>query len=80
MPMKQCKLVHIHDGNSSEVCNGDRLFVETYPRVEKMLEEWVNEGWKVKSMIPQYMPGVQGTKGAYSFYLDGMIVYLEKEA
>ena len=45
-----------------------------------MLEEWVNEGWEVKSMIPQYTPGVQGTKGAYNFYLGGMIVYLEKEA
>ena len=76
--MKKCKLIHINDGNPREIRNCDRLFMEDIPRVEDLLDHWLNKGWVVKQMMPLYEPN-QLEQGAIGFYLSGINVYLEKE-
>ena len=76
--MKKCKLIHINDGNPREIRNCDRLFMEDIPRVEDLLDHWINKGWVVKQMMPLYEPN-QLEQGAIGFYLSGINVYLEKE-
>ena len=69
--MKKCKLIHINDGNPREIRNCDRLFMEDIPRVEDLLDHWLNKGWVVKQMMPLYEPN-QLEQGAIGFYLSGI--------
>lgn len=76
--MKECKIVHINDGNPIVVENGGRFFVEEYPGAEKYIESYLEEGYEVKQMIPTVMPNIQ-KEGSYSFFVSGFTFYLERE-
>lgn len=76
--MKKCKLVHIHDGNEKDLKNGNRLYVGEYNMAEEEIEYYLNQGYEVKSITPTYAPSVQ-EEGNLTFYLGGVVVYLEKE-
>ena len=76
--MKKVKILHINDGNSEVVTNGDRMFIETFPKAQNEIEKYLNEGWEVKQMIPEVSPAIN-KEGAYTFYESGFTVYMEKE-
>ncbi len=73
--MKRCRIIHINDGNPETINNGDWMFVESYTRAERILEEYINDGYEVKQMIPDITPADAG-----GFYKTGFTVYLEKES
>lgn len=64
------KLVSINDGESVTVTNGNRMCVETYPRAEKMIEEFLNAGYELHSRVFRVTPAIQ-QEGSYSFYRNG---------
>lgn len=76
--MKKCKLIQINDGNENELKNGNRLYIAEYNKAEEEIEHYLNQGYEVKSIAPTYTPTTQ-EKGNFTFYLGGVIVYLEKE-
>jgi len=76
--MKKAKILHINDGCSEVVTNGDRMFIETFPKAQNEIEKYLNEGWEVKQMITEVSPAVN-QEGTYSFYKSGFTVYMEKE-
>ncbi len=76
--MKVCKLVHINDGNEVEVRNGGRLFVETYPNTEIIINMYLEKGFTVKQIMPDVTPNIN-SPGSYSFFKGGVVVYFEKE-
>ena len=76
--MKKCKIIHINDGNTVELANGDYFYAEEYEKAEAFLEPYLEEGYEVKHMIPEVMPAMQ-EEGGYAFYHSGFTVYLEKE-
>lgn len=76
--MKKCKIIHINDGTSKVTTNGDRHFAEEYPWAEELIEGYINRGYEVKQMIPNYTPNVQKL-GEYPFFIGGFTVYMEKE-
>lgn len=47
------KILHINDDNSEVVTNGERMFIETFPKAQNEIEKYLNEGWEVKQMIPE---------------------------
>ncbi len=77
--MKKVIILHINDGNSEVATNGNRMFVETFPKAQSEIEKYLNEGWEVKQMIPEVTPSVN-KEGAYSFYKSGFTIYMEKES
>lgn len=76
--MKQCKIIHINDGNPQELYNENRYYYECYPRMEATLESYLNEGYEVRQVMPHVTPAIQGD-GIYSFYQTGYSFYLERE-
>lgn len=76
--MRKCKILHINDGTAKVITNGDRHFVEEHPWAEDLIEGYLNQGYEVKQMIPNYTPNVQ-KNGEYSFFIGGFTVYMEKE-
>lgn len=76
--MKQVKILHINDGNTEVVTNGDRMFIETFPRAQSEIEKYLNEGWEVKQMIPEVTPSVN-KEGTCTFYKSGFTIYMEKD-
>lgn len=76
--MKECKILHVHDGTYQELENGGRHLLERYPWAEEVINQHLAQGYEVKQMIPQFSPAIQ-EPGVYSFYKSGFIVYLERE-
>lgn len=76
--MKKCKLIQINDGNERKLKNGNRLYVSEYSKAEEEIERYLNQGYEVKSITPTYNPSTQ-EEGNLTFYLGGVVVYLEKE-
>lgn len=76
--MRECKIVHINDGRPETVSNGNFYFEETYPRAEESLNEYLSQGYEIRSMVPLISPGEPGGKG-YAFYRSGFVFYLERE-
>ena len=76
--MMQCKILHINDGTSTVLTNGDRHFMEEYSWAESVIEKYLNEGYVVKHIIPEIEPGTI-KEGSLTFYKGGFTVYLEKE-
>ena len=77
--MKKCRIVHINDGNHNELINSGRFFAEHNPKAEEKINQLLALGYEVKHIVSQYSPSIQGTEGAYTFYISGCIFYLEKE-
>ncbi|MCD7884323.1 MAG: hypothetical protein LUI87_11575 [Lachnospiraceae bacterium] len=75
---KFVKIVTINDGNPAEVHNGDRLYTETYPRAERVIEAFLAHGWTLANMLKNINPSVQ-KEGAYSFYIGGWNLVFIKE-
>lgn len=75
--MKQCRIVHINDGRPETNSNGNFYFSETYPRAERELEQYLNQGYQVKSMVHHVCPG--DPAGGYAFFDAGFTFYLERE-
>ena len=75
--MKECKIIHINDGNPIEVSNGNRFFQECFPQTEEVINDYLNQGFEVKQIIPQYSPAIQ-EEGNFSFYKSGILIYLER--
>ncbi|MCD7956216.1 MAG: hypothetical protein LUG93_10810 [Lachnospiraceae bacterium] len=75
---KFVKIVTINDGNPAEVHNGDRLYTETYPRAERIIEAFLAHGWTLANMLKNFNPSVQ-KEGAYSFYIGGWDLVFIKE-
>lgn len=76
--MKKCILVHVNDGEPEILRNDDRMFIEHFMRAEKVIEDYISQGYEVKQIIPDYEPSVQET-GNFTFYKSGMIIYFEKD-
>lgn len=76
--MRECKILHIHDGGSETLENGNYHLLERYPWAEETINELLAQGYEVKHMIPQFTPAQQG-EGNYTFYRSGFVVYLERE-
>lgn len=76
--MKVCKLVHINDGNEVEIRNSGRLWVETYPTTEEIINLYIEKGFTVKQIMPDVTPA-QNISGNLTFYKGGVLVYFEKE-
>lgn len=76
--MKECKIIHIHDGNPVEISNGNRFFQEDFPQTEQVINDYLNQGFEVKQILPQYTPAIQ-EEGNLSFYKSGVLIYLERE-
>lgn len=76
--MKECKIIHINDGNSETIRNEGFLFVEEMSYTEKIIGEYLNAGYEVKHIVPEISPAKQ-SEGLFTFYKDGITVYLERE-
>lgn len=71
------KLINVHDGNACEKQNGERLYIETYPRAEKIISAFLTNGWKLASQTPRYNPSIL-QDGNFAFYLGGWDFLFEK--
>ncbi len=71
------KLINIHDGNEDVKQNGERLYIATYPRAEKIISAFLTNGWKLTDRTQLYNPAIQ-KNGSYSFYLGGWDFLFEK--
>lgn len=76
--MKKCKIIHINDGSPETLTNGDRHFAEEFTWAENLINEYLEDGYTVKQMIPTVMPNILEA-GNFSFYASGFTVYLEKD-
>lgn len=76
--MKECRIIHINDGNRKVIRNKDCLFVEELTCTEAIIGEYLNAGYEVKQIIPEIMPAKQ-FEGMFTFYKDGVTVYFERE-
>ena len=75
--MKVCKVIHINDGDAKELTNGNFLFAEEYTKMSDILNEYLADGWEVKSMAPEFMHGRHDSGPL--FYCCGFTFYLERE-
>lgn len=75
---KIVKIVHVNDGDSKEMYNENFMFVETYPRSEKIIEAFLNNDWTLMNRTQVLSPAIQKA-GSYSFYKDGWELLFEKE-
>ena len=75
---KIVKLVNIHDGNSKEFFNGNRMYVESFPRAEMIISAFLSQGWKLENRTQRYTPAMQ-QEGCFSFYLGGWDLLFVKE-
>ena len=76
--MRECKIIHINDGNEAEMTNGNRFYAESFPRAEEMIGDYLRQGYQVVHMVPDFTPSVQ-EEGCFSFYKTGWSFYLERE-
>ena len=76
--MKECKMIHINDGSSSTLENGNFHFVEEFDWTAMYLNRLLSEGWEVRHMVPEVSPAIQGDN-SYYFYKGGFTFYLERE-
>lgn len=72
------KLVSINDGENNEINNGNRLYIVNYPRTEKVIAAFLNDGWNLHSKEFRVVPSIQ-REGAYAFYLGGWDMLFVKE-
>lgn len=75
--MKECKIIHINDGNPQEITNGNFLFVEEYLCASESVNQYLEDGWEVRTMIPEFTPNMRDRSPA--FFCGGFTVYLERE-
>ncbi len=78
MKMKKCKIITVHDGQPETIHNGNFLYVCEFNKAEEVIDDYLDQGYEVKSIVPEYNPAIQ-EDGVYSFYKGGFSVYLEKE-
>lgn len=76
--MKKCKIIHINDGTAVTITNGERHFAVEFPWAESVIDEYLNDGYEVKQMIPEISPAVVN-EDPLTFYKSGFTIYLEKE-
>ena len=76
--MKAYKIIHMNEGHSRVLANGNWHFAEDFPWTEKMLNLHLQRGYTIKQMITSLSPGEPEGEG-YSFYKDGFIFLLEHD-
>lgn len=76
--MKECKIIHIHDGKAKVIQNENFLMVEEFQEAEKLLNSYLAQGYEVKHIVSNVSPNIL-KKDNWSFYKDGFTFYLEKE-
>lgn len=76
--MKSCKIIHINDGNPVTMENGNFFLLEEFPKMSEKLNEYLNDGWEVKHIIPDFDPAPIENGNGIAFYKTGFCVYLEK--
>jgi hypothetical protein len=54
------------------------MFVESYPDAANIINDYLEQGYEVKQIIPEFCPAIQ-EEGVFTFYKDGFTVYFEKE-
>lgn len=74
--MKVCKVLHINDGRPNTITNGNYLFAEEYTRAADILNQYLAEGWEVRSMVPEFSPAER--ESGLAFYCGGFTFYLER--
>ena len=75
--VEECKILHINDGSARTLENGNFHYMEEYEWAEKVLNEYLAEGYEIKQMIPCLTPA--RLDGGVAFYDTGFTVYLELE-
>lgn len=75
--MKVCKILHINDGQPKVITNGNFLFAEEYVRASDILNQYLADGWELRTMIPEFTPGAR--EDGPAFYCGGFTVYLEHD-
>ena len=73
--MKECRILHIRDENRRTLTDGNRHYAADFPWAEKMLEEYLNAGYRITQMIPAPAP-TDGT----AFCTGGFTVLLVRES
>lgn len=74
--MKECKIIHINDGNPQQIKNANYLFVEEYLCASEIVNQYLEKGWEVRNMIPEFTPNMRDSSPA--FFCGGFTVYLER--
>jgi hypothetical protein len=72
------KLISINDGDIHDHHNGDWLHVQSYPRAEKIVSTFFDEGWFLVNRTPRYYPAPQQA-GEFSFYIGGWDFLFSKD-
>lgn len=75
---KLVKLISVNDGNCKVEQNGERLYIETYPRTEKIIAAFLSEGWTLMNRERIINPAQQKPR-AYTFYLGGCDLLFVKD-
>lgn len=75
--MKVCKVLHINDGDPALITNGNFLLAEEYTRASDILNQYLADGWEVRSMVPEFSPAA--SKNGPAFYSAGFTFYLERD-
>ena len=76
--MKEVKVIHINDGTSEVLTNGNRHYAEDNVWAGKMLSMYLNAGYEISQIIPDFTPGEPGG-GGYAFYKTGFTVFLVRD-
>ena len=76
--MKDCKIIHIHDGKGKNIKTEKFFSVEELEESEKILNNYLAQGYEVKHIISNVSPNIL-KEGNWTFFKDGFTVYLEKE-
>lgn len=72
--MYEFKLIHVNDGDEKELTNGDWLYAAELVKAENFLAPYIEEGFRIRQMIPSVVPDGKG-----GIYNDGFIVCLERD-
>ena len=75
--MKECKIIHINDGDAKELTNGNWHMAEEYVWTSEMLNLYLNAGYTITHVVPEFSPG---RPGDLPFYKDGFAIFLERES
>lgn len=76
---KFVKVINVNDGKRKIVQNGDWIYIDEYPVMEKIIETFLNHDWSLLSITPTYSPAIQ-QEGVYNFYMHGSLLCFEKTA
>lgn len=76
--MKEAKVIHINDGTSVELTNGNRHFAEEQSWAGNMLTMYLNAGYDIIGIIPDLTPSYEG-EGGYNFYKTGFTAVMTRE-